>query len=229
MIATIAFALLFSLWQTAEKSTQPLISATNPEYLGCTTWTGKGWTKPSPRSARTPLIESPKGLRAYAEVRVAVYNGTCTNTTTLYVSPEAGQKFKIVYTKQPSASDGNGIRLISWSPSGDRLLAEVNLWTYETDTGYRHLALLYDASTGLTKEVPALDEALNRHFGPDCNFETAIKGWKTDNQILVKISAYIDSEEGEEHSCVKDPVTLVYDLQKGTIQPARARPSGEPL
>lgn len=222
MIAAIAFTLLFSLRQTADKSAQPLISATNPEYLGCTTWTGKEWTKPSPRSARTPIVESSKGFRAYAEVTVAVYNGNCTNTSTLYVSLDAGQKFKIVYTKQPSASDGNGIRLISWSPSGDRLLAEVNLWTYETDTGYRHLALLYDASTGLTKEVPALDEALNRHFGRDCNFETAIKGWKTDNQILVKISPYIDIEEGEGNSCVKDPVTLVYDLEKRTVQVTRS-------
>ncbi len=108
--------------------------------------------------------------------------------------------------------------------SGESLLAEVNLWTYETDTGYGHVALLYNASAGLTKEVPALDEALNRQFGRDCNFETAITGWKTDNQILVKISPYIDSEEGEQHSCVKDPVIVVYDLQKGTVQAARSKP-----
>jgi hypothetical protein len=225
MISTIAFILLFSSWQGDEKNAQPLISATNPEYLGCMTWTGKEWTNPAPRSARTPTIESPKGFRAYAEVKVAVNDGTCTNTTTLYVSPGAGQKFKIVYTKQPSASDGNGIRLIGWSPSGETLLAEVNLWTYETDRGYGHIALLYDASADSAREIPALDDALTRHFGPNCNFETAIKGWKTDNQILVKISAYIDdSEDAEQCSCVKNLVTLVYDLQKGTVQVGRPKP-----
>jgi hypothetical protein len=224
MISTIAFALLLSWWQTAEKGTQPLISATNPEYLGCTIWTGKEWTNPSPRSARTPLIESAKGFRAYAEVRVAVNDGTCTNTTTLYVAPGAGQKFKVVYAKLPSESDGNGIRVIGWSPSADKLLAEVNLWKYETDLGYGHVALIYDASTDSAKEIPALDEALTRHFGADCNFELTLNGWKTNEQILVKISAYTDSEEDEQHSCVKEPVTLVYDLQKGTVQTAPPRP-----
>ncbi|MFI5058119.1 MAG: hypothetical protein ACHQLQ_08020 [Candidatus Acidiferrales bacterium] len=218
MIATIAFALLFSWRQTAEKNAQPLISATNPEYLGCTIWTGKEWTKPSPRSARTPLLESAKGFLAYAEVKVAVNDGTCTNTTTLYIASGAGKKFKIAYTKLPSASDGNGIRLIGWSPSGDRLLAEVNLWKYETDLGYDHVALIYDASTDLAREIPALDEALTRHFGPDCEFELAVKGWKTNEQILVKISRTPESEEYEQHFCVKEPRTLVYDLQKETVQ-----------
>jgi hypothetical protein len=224
MIAAIAFTFLFSLLQTADKSTQPLISATNPEYLGCTTWTGKEWAKPSPRSVRTPQIVSTKGFLAFAEVKVAVSDGTCTNTTTLYVASDAGKKFKIVYTKLPSASDGNGIRLIGWSPNGDKLLAEVNLWKYETDLGYDHVALIYDAPADSAKEIPALDEALNRRFGTDCNFEVAIKSWRTDEQILVKVSAYNDPEEGEEHSCVKEPVTLVYDLQKGTIHLARPRP-----
>ncbi len=221
MIAAIAFVLLSGWPQTVAKNTQPLISATDPEYLGCTTWTGKEWTKPSARSARTPLIQSAKGFRAYAEVKVTVNDGVCTNTTTLYVASGDGGEFKIAYAKLPSESDGNGIRVIGWSPSGDKLLAEVNLWKYETDLGYGHVALIYDASKATAKEIPALNAALTLHFGPDCEFELAIRDWKTNEQILVKISRTPESEEYEQHFCVKEPDTFVYDLQKETVAASR--------
>jgi hypothetical protein len=224
MIVTIALALLFSWSQSPDKGAQPLVSATDPAYLGCTIWTGKEWTNPSARSAKTPLIQSARGFRAYAEVKVVVKDDSCENTTTLYVASDAEQKFRIAYTKLPSASDGNGIHVIGWSPSGGKLLAEVNLWKYETDLGYGHVALIYDASTDSAKEIPALNEAFTRHFGPNCEFELAIKGWKTNEQILVRISRTPESEEYEQHFCVKEPRIFVYDLQKETLQVDRPRP-----
>jgi hypothetical protein len=216
MITAILLSLALSLWQEAETKLQPIISATNPAYLGCMTWTGHEWTTPTARSARTPILESSKGFRAYGEVRVVVKDGSCENTTKLYVASAAERSFRTVYS--PSVSDGSGIRLVGWSPSGDKLLAEVTLWRYETDLGYGHLALIYDASKGSAKEIHALDQVLDHHFGTDCNFELAVQGWKTDEQLLVKISP-LESEEDEPHDCVKEPQLVVFDLIKETVDP----------
>ena len=110
MVIMIALGLAFSWWQAAETNAGPRVSATDTFYLSCTTWTGKEWTDLTARSARTPVLESPKGFRAYGEVKVVVKNGSCENTTTLHVASDPGSAFRIVYTKVPSASDGNGIR-----------------------------------------------------------------------------------------------------------------------
>lgn len=216
MITAIALSLLFGWRQAAHKSAQPRVSTTGTSYLSCTAWTGNGWTDPTPRSSRTPFLESPKGFRAYAEVKTIVNNGDCKNTTTLYVASGVGQTFRIVYTKTPSSSDGNGIRLIGWSPSGDKLLAEVNLWRYETDGGFDHLAYVYDASRGVAKELHP-DRALARHFGSSCEFELAVDDWKTDEQISIKVSKSPESETYVQHFCVNKPRKFLFDLQEETL------------
>ncbi len=218
MITAIAFAIALGSWQGAKTSAQPLVSATDTSYLSCTTWTGKAWTDATARSAQTPLVESPKGFRAYAEVKVVVKDGSCENTTTLYVASVAGRTFRAAYAKAPSASDGNGIRLIGWSPGGDKLLAEVNLWKYETDRGYDRVVVIYDASTDSAKEIPALNQALSRRFGPNCEFEFAVENWRTNEQVLVKVSKSPEDDSYEQHFCVEQPRMFVFDLQSKTLR-----------
>jgi hypothetical protein len=164
-------------------------------------------------------VESPKGFRAYAEVKVAVQkDGSCENATTLYVASGVGQAFTIVYPKAPSASNGNGIRLIGWSPSGEKLLAEVNLWTYDSDTEYAHFPVIYDASKDATEEIPDVDQAVSRHFGADCLFELAVTGWKADDQILIKVSKSPEDGLYEVRSCVQGPQTFAFSLRNYTLQ-----------
>ena len=217
MFLALALALAFGRWQTPATSSQPRVSATGTSYLSCTAWTGNGWTDPTGRLSRTPLMESPKSFRAYAEVKAVVVDGSCENTTTLYVASGAGRQFRIVCSKTPASSDGNGIRLIGWSPIGDKLLAEVNLWRYETDGGFGHVVLVYDASTEVAKELLP-EEVLSRHFGPSCEFELAVESWRTDRQILIKVSKSPESEAYEQHFCVKATRKFVFDLQKETVQ-----------
>jgi hypothetical protein len=217
MITAILLAFVFGPWQMPQANMQPRVSATDPGFLSCTTWTGKDWTEFTPRSARTPVVESPNGFRAYAEVKVAVKDGSCKNTSTLYVASRAGQTFRVAYSELPSASDGNGIHVIGWSPSGDKLLAEVNLWKYETDGAYGHIAVVYDSSTDSTKEVPALNEALLRHFGPNCEFELALERWKSNEEVLVKISRSPEDESYEQHFCVEQPRVFVFDLHTKSL------------
>jgi len=108
--------------------------------------------------------------------------------------------------------------LIGWSPSGDRLLAEVNLWTYDSDAGYDHVPLIYNAHTDSAKEISGVDQVVSRHFGPNCEFELAVTGWKTDDQILVKVSQSPTDGSYEQHFCVKSPLTFVFGLRSKTLQ-----------
>ena len=148
------------------KNNEPLVSATNPTYLSCTFWTGKAFSKPAARSARTPVVRSPRGLLAYGEVKVEVQNDNCENTTTLYVATGEGKEFRSVYKKD---GDGNGMRIIGWSPDGNRLLAEVTSWIYESDTGFEYTPVIYDAESSTAQENSALEKALIDHLGKACS------------------------------------------------------------
>jgi hypothetical protein len=221
MILELALAVILGSWQTVERNDQPLASATDPAYLSCYVWNGHRWSKPAPRSARTPTLESPKGFRAYAEVVATFTGASCENTTRLYVSSGAGQSFKVVYTKGPSDSGGNGIRLISWSPNGDKLLAQINTWEYETDLGYGRLGLIYDAVAGSAHELEELNAALSVHFGKACEFDVSLQRWTTEQKLTIKIFKTPETEEYEQHFCVTEPRLLLFDLRKRSIDTAR--------
>jgi hypothetical protein len=160
-------------------------------------------------------MQSPRGVRAYAEVKVAVENGDCENSTTLYVARGVDGTFRSVYTK---TKGGNGIHFLGWSPYGDELLAEVNLWEYETDRGYDHVAILYDDSSDSAKEIPELNRALLHHFGADCEFEHAVQGWKNNERILVKVSKSPENDSYEQHFCVDRPRLFEFDLKSKILQ-----------
>ncbi len=215
MIPTFVLTVVLGSLQATHTSNQPLVSATETSFLSCTTWTGKAWTDPTPRSAQTPVVESVKGLLAYAEVKIVVEGGSCENTTTLYVASKADRRFKSVYKV---TKGGNGIRLIGWAPDGTKLLAETNLWEYNTDRGYAHVAVLYDASTDSAREIPELTQALLRHFGPDCEFEHALQAWGNSEQVLVRVSKSAEDESYEQHFCVQHTHIYVFDLQNKTLK-----------
>jgi hypothetical protein len=206
---------------SAQNSNQPRVSGTNTAYLSCTFWNGRGWTEKTARSARTPTAESPKGLRAYGEVKITSDGDSCQNTTTLHLSSRVGQAFKIVYTKAPGVSDGNGIRLVGWSPSGDKLLAEVNVWEYDTDRSYGRIAVIYDGSAGTAKEIRNLDPTVSRYFGRNCEYEISLIRWETDDTIILGVSKSLKDDSYEQKFCVNQPRTFVFDFSSSSLLPAR--------
>lgn len=219
MVASIIFGALLAWIQAAEPAAVPRISATDTAYLSCITWTGKEWTEPTARSASSPVLVSAKGLRAYAEVKVVVKGGSCENASTLHIASGSDHPSKVVYAQPKSGTgDGNGIRVVGWSPSGGKLLAEVNFWKYETDRGFTHLPVIYDASTGRTAEIRGLAKALERRFGQHCEYEPSLIGWKTEGTFLVKVSRTPPDESYEQHFCVTEPLVFAYDLLKQTVE-----------
>jgi hypothetical protein len=146
----------------------------------------------------------------------------CENTTTLYVAAGEGKEFRSVYKKN---GGGNGIRIIGWSPDGDQLLVEVTSWAYETDTGFEYSPVIYDAATSAAQEDSAMENALVGHLGKECSFEHNLIRWKTNRQVLVRISPYQDVDGSDEYSCVKQPKLLLYDLQTNSLIPIPPHPS----
>ena len=201
--------------QVVHGSNRPRFSATQTSYLSCTVSDGHQSTEPSARSAQTPVLQSSTGARAYADVRVEIEDGACENTTTLYIASGAGEPYKRVYIK---IGNGNGIELIGWSPNGDELLAEVNLWRYVPGTSYAHVALLYYASLETATEVPELNHALLERLGPNCEFERAIQGWKDDGQFLVKVSKSTADASSVQNLCVKRQQTFLFDLKRKALR-----------
>lgn len=216
-------ALFLSVFLTSTPQTKansrPLVSATDPSYLSCTVWNGRAWTPVTARSAQTSTVTSPKGFRAYAEVQVVVgKDGSCGNTTELFVAAPGEDNFKLVFSKTPSESDGNGIRLLGWSPDGTKLLAELNLWKYESDGCCGHIALVYDASKNAAAELPSLYDPLTKYFGKNCDFDFALNGWKSDDQIVLRVTKSLEDPAYEQHFCVERPRLLVFDLTSRTLK-----------
>ena len=222
MIVAFFLSLFFAGTAQATKNNEPLVSATNPTYLSCVFWTGKAWSKPSARSARTPVVRSPKGFLAYGEVIVAIQDDDCENTTTLYVAVGEGKEFRSVYKKE---GGGNGIRIIGWSPGGDHLLAEITSWAYETDTGFEYTPVVYDSVTSAALENLALEKALIDHLGKGCSFEHNLTRWKTNGQVFVKISPYEAVDGSDEYSWVKKSKLFLFDLRTNSLLPFVSNPS----
>ena len=146
-------------------------------------------------------------------------DGSCENTTELFVASPGEAAFRLVYSKTPADSDGNGIRLIGWSPSGGKLLAEINLWRYETDGGYGRVQLIYDSSTKSATEIPSLYKTLARHFGENCEFDFAAESWKSDEQVMVKVTKALEDPSYDQHFCVQRPRLFVFNLASNTLRP----------
>lgn len=219
MIFVFLLNLLLADAPQANKNNEPLVSATNPTYLSCTFWTGKTFSKPEARSARTSVERSPRGFLAYGEVKVEVQGDDCENTTTLYVAAGEGKEFKAVYKKD---GGGNGIRIIGWSPDGQHLLSEITSWFYESDTGFEYTPVIYEAGSPTAQENAAFEKALKHYLG-NCSYEHNLTSWKTNSQVVVKVSPYLDVDGSDEYSCLKRPKLLLYDLQSNSLIPL---PSG---
>jgi hypothetical protein len=215
MIVLLSLVLSFALHWPTDKKDGPLVSDKGTLYLSCTVWTGKTWTTPTARKAKTPLLTSAVGLRAYAEVNVEVHSGDCENVVTLFIASRPDPAFKSI--KVPIRRDGGGIRLVGWSPNGKRLLFELNQWAYETDTGFTREPLIFDADSNSISELHELDHALNVRFGSECEFEHSAVRWRTDYEFSVKVSQTPPNEGYEQHFCVESPVFLIYNTEKKTI------------
>jgi hypothetical protein len=106
------------------------------------------------RSYQSPVLVSPDGLwRAYANVEARPGGDVgCSNLSTLELQSSMNGAFEVVHTVKPELYlEGNGLKLVSWSPQRHLLAVEVSLWQYASDTGGNSV-LVYDADRKRTIE-----------------------------------------------------------------------------
>jgi hypothetical protein len=132
----------------------------NTAQLSC--W--KGRDSFGSRQARSAVISSAAGNRAYAEVKAIAlrpeyeetYSGDlCENGVKLFLAKGRISRFQLVFGSNAPTNDClkiegrnlcdvNGIQLVDWSRDGRLLLANLVIWRYETDSGFLRLPLIYE-------------------------------------------------------------------------------------
>jgi len=158
---------------------------------------------------------SKAGGRAYASVTAEGENLSCRNTSVLYVA-KPDSAFEPVFRAVPKGTqDGNGIRIIGWSPSGKKLLAEATDWAYGSDAGLNRTVLIYEVGKGL--RTVAIDRSLNGRFGRECLFDYSVTRWESESAIQLLVLPQHETMD-ERSSCVSRQTALIYDVDKGSLK-----------
>ncbi|PYY17196.1 MAG: hypothetical protein DMG60_12460 [Acidobacteria bacterium] len=208
----LAFTLFFS-------ATLPLAGQTpNTAFLSC--WEGKDRSNFQSRRAKTPTAKSSGGF-AYAE---AIAEATkdmgeaqfCKNKVQLFYSKD-GSDYKVVYEKAGLEDQGVGIRVLGWSHTGSQLLVEVGVWGYDRDADVVKSALALDSTTRQVHELPLAD-AFERVLGKDCEYDSSIVGWSSDDSVLVRVAKTPATTRYNQTFCVDKPTVYAFNLQSGNLQ-----------
>lgn len=186
---------------------------TDLSFVSC--WSKDSASYPVSRFVKSEVVTSRSYWRAYATVKANAYDGSCQNATNLYVASPAGA-FVRVFRQLPLATqDGNGIRILGWSPSGAKLLAEVTDWAYGSDAGPNRAVLIYD-SHGIQK--PDLGASLEKRFDKHCLFDYSVIGWQSESTIILHVRPFREVLD-DRPSCVDQPTSFVYQMERGALQP----------
>jgi hypothetical protein len=215
-----AYLLLCCVAANAFAQSKPLVT----QYVECVQ-DDKGRDVAS-RSMQTPVVDSNQGFRAYGVV-VASHSaeGTCKNTSTVYLAEPAGT-FRAALQQTPellpdgSVYDGNGIESIEWSPSGTRVLIQVSQWTWGTDSSWNTKYILLTPGEWSTKELP-IPAAIQRYFAQPCAWLASAKEWLDEGTISIELLPVNElDEEGvpdSTPSCVATPTLFGFEVDSGNV------------
>jgi hypothetical protein len=173
------------------------------------------------RAVKTPIFRSDVGV-AYAEVSAkAITDGdvrNCSNTARLFYSA-SGSDPKLIWRGHRD-SNGLGITIFGWSPTGTLLLFEAHTWPYESDADEVRRGLVFDSATGKVRDL-RLESAFTALFGSKCEFMQTVLGWDSDQSIKVRISRTPGTDHYKQVFCVKTPAGYTFDLTSGTATRVR--------
>ena len=196
-------------------------NSNNTSSLSC--WeTRKGGTFQT-RHAKTPISKSASGS-AYAEVTAEASTDAgqaqfCKNKAQLFYSQD-GNDYKMVYEKPGLDDQGVGIRLLGWSSNGSQLLMELLVWGYDRDNQIVHSGFVFEPANMQVRELP-LDDALQRLFGKDCEFDFSLVGWEGDDNVLVRATKTPPTNRYQQTFCVEKPSVYAFSELTGTISASK--------
>lgn len=198
----------------------PAVFAQSNNTSSLTCWEGRNHANFQTHKAKTNVSKSSSGS-AYAEVVAEATTDAggaefCKNTAQLFYAKD-GANYRPVFTKVGLEDQGVGMRVIGWSQNGTRLLAELSVWGYDRDTDVVRTGLMLDASTGQVRELP-LDDAFEHVLGKDCEYESSLVGWQTNESILVRVTKTPPTNRYEQIFCVEKPTIYSFNLVDGKMQ-----------
>ena len=144
------------------------------------------------RRERGPLLVDPQErYRARVESEALAYpedagggQPHCLNRSRLYLVRD-GEEEEIVLALAPfDGMTGNAIRLVDWSPDGERLLLETSLWTYNAEFENPDILVLH-AAQGVIEALD-LQGAVARQFGADCHLAWRGLGFTAEGAVAVE-------------------------------------------
>lgn len=189
----------------------------NTSSLSC--WESKRSGPFQTRHAKTPVSKSDAGS-AYAEVTAEASTDSgqaqfCKNDAQLFYAKD-GTSYRMVYEKPGLDDQGVGIRLLGWSHSGSQLLIELSVWGYDSDAFVAKSALVLDSSSSQVRELP-VDDAFQRFFGKDCEFDFSVVGWENDDSVLLRVTKTTPTTHYQQTFCVDKPATYSFNQHTGTV------------
>jgi hypothetical protein len=137
----------------------------------------------------------------------------CANSVHLFYSAD-GKRYAKIYSE--ARENGLGVRLVGWSPDGDKLLVELRKWGYDSDAINVGLALVFDASSRQIRNIH-LYEKFERLFGKSCEFDVSPVAWQEESSILVRVTRTAFADYYDQKFCVSHPTQYVWNFQTETL------------
>ena len=191
-------------------------TAYDVSYLSC--WQGRDQTDFGSRQQRTAILVSHTGAKAFGTVvATASSTGSCQNTTTLFASDGKTEPENVYRVSREGTQDGNGIRLVAWSPSGRKLLAEITTWAYGSDAGLGKLLLVYDTVTKHASELTVFPQLIAA-LGEKCDLQVSAMRWISDGEVLVSAKRQLPESDTEATSLDCPPTQHFFRLDVSTDQ-----------
>jgi hypothetical protein len=92
------------------------------------------------------------------------------------------------------------------------------VWGYDSDAFVVKSALVLDSSSSQVRELP-IDDAFQRFFGKDCEFDFSVVGWEDDDSVLLRVTKTPPTTHYQQTFCVEKPTTYSFSQHTGTVSP----------
>jgi hypothetical protein len=183
------FALFILLLQTQAKDPDFIEGPANTYYVTC----GDS-QKPVSNTAESKKIAAPRTNRvAFARVRAETGpDSWCRNTSELFIADSASHEFQSVWRLRAGDLEGNGIKLIDWSPDGRYLLFDLAQWPYTHRWG--NSVMVYDVDLKIASTLET--SRVFRGEPQDCFREVRGIGFTPNSQVVIRATSIVDYEYG---------------------------------
>jgi hypothetical protein len=146
----------------------------------------------------------------------------CSNISSLQLQRAGEESFEMVHTIRPAPYlQGNGLKLIAWSPQRHLLAVKTSFWNYLGDAGGNSL-LVYDADRKRAMEPDIAKLFARKYAKKDCAFDIRdVLGFDSHNRVLFRADDVIEPGDDEpiaETRCLGSHGVWALDIDHGQLE-----------